>query len=249
MARSERYGTFDFRDLRVLVVEDEEFARGLTCQVLKGFGCATVVAAENGNQAVDLLSTAHRSFGLIVCDFRMPRMNGIELLKRVRVGLAGVARDTAFAMLTSYSDKPIVGLAFKLDVDCFLTKPTTAANMRNRLQRVMSTDRFIKPPFDYHEVFIENVEDLEPEGPGADPIAVSQQARASGVPSESGGRALGGRSVRLADVRPGTKLVAPVKTSGGQILLLTGTSLDARTLDRLQNLAEIDPAVAEVRIE
>ena len=60
---------------------------------------------------------------------------------------------------------------------------------------------------------------------------------------------MGGRSVRLADVRHGTKLVAPVKTSGGQILLLTGTSLDARTLDRLQNLAEIDPAVAEVRIE
>ena len=233
----------------MLVVEDEEFARGLTCQVLKGFGCATVVAAENGNRAVDLLSTADRSFGLIVCDFRMPRMNGIELLKRVRVGLAGVARDTAFAMLTSYSDKPIVGLAFKLDVDCFLTKPTTAANMRNRLQRVMSTDRFIKPPFDYHEVFIDNVEDLEPEGPGADPIAVGPQAQGPRSSSKTGAPVLAGRSVRLADVRPGTPLVAPVKTSGGQTLLPIGTALDTRTLERLQNLAEIDPAVGEVRIE
>lgn len=245
MARSERYGTFDFRDLRVLVVEDEEFARGLTCQVLKGFGCAAVAAAENGNQAVDLLSTADRSFGLIVCDFRMPRMNGIELLKRVRVGLAGVARDTAFAMLTSYSDKPVVGLAFKLDVDCFLTKPTTAANMRNRLQRVMSTDRFIKPPFDYHEVYIDSIEDLELADADAAPIEASPQARGSGA----GARPLPGRPVRLTDVRPGTVLVAPLKTSGGQTLLPTGTALDARTLERLQNLAEIDLVVAEVRIE
>jgi len=249
MIRSSRHGGFDFRDIHVLVVEDEEFARTLTTQVLRGYGCAGVQSAEHGNQALDILTAATRSFDLIICDFRMPRMNGIELLKAIRRGVPGVARDIPFAMLTSHADKPVVGLAFELDVDCFLIKPITAATMRERLVRVMSTDRPIKPPFDYHEINTDRVADegdtldMERTSPGVvvpqrdEPVDKSKVARP------------GTRITTLAKVRAGAMLVDPIVTSGGQMLVPAGIALDKRTIERLRDLAEMDPGVREIHIE
>lgn len=238
MIRSSRHSGFDFRDIHVLVVEDEEFARTLTSQVLRGYGCADVQSVEDGNQALDHLTAATRSFDLIVCDFRMPKMNGIELLKAIRKGAPGVARDIPFAMLTSHADKPVVGLAFELDVDCFLIKPITAATMRERLTRVMSTDRPIKAPFDYHEVNTDRVaDDADLQRP---PPPVQRPAMTLRP---------GTRVVSLSKVRPGSVLVDAMTTSNGQMLLPAGVSLDARTIARLRDLAEMDANVREVHIE
>lgn len=248
MIRSSRHGGFDFRDTYTLVVEDEEFARSLTSQVLRGFGCAGVHSAENGNAAIDMLTCATRSYDLIVCDFRMPKMNGLELLKAIRKGVPGVARDIPFAMLTSHADKPVVGLAFELDVDCFLIKPITAATMRERLVRVMSTDRTIKPPYDYFEVDIDRVggaDDMMDMDPGASPLADPGGARGS----QPGGAAREGtRIVDLAKVRTGSILANPLMTSSGQVLMPAGSTLDRRTIERLRDLAEMDPSVREVHV-
>ena len=247
MIRSMRHSGFDFRDIRSLVVEDEEFARTLTSQVLRSFGCASVHAVADGNQAIDVLTNATQSFDLVICDFRMPRMNGLELLKAVRKGLPGVARDIVFAMLTSHADKPIVGLAFQLDVDCFLIKPITASTMNERLVRVLSTERPIKSPLDYHETGLDSVMDL----------ALSEGASAADVPSvvsatEDRGLATTtvqqARRVKLTEIRPGSVIAAPIKTGAGDVLLKAGSTLDRRTIDRLSDLAEIDPAVGMVQV-
>lgn len=241
MIRSSRHGGFDFRDIYVLVVEDEEFARTLTSQVLRGYGCAGVIAVENGNLALDVLTAATRSFDLIICDFRMPRMNGLELLKAVRKGVPGVARDIPFAMLTSHADKPVVGKAFELDVDCFLIKPIAAATMRERLTRVMASDRPIKAPFDYHEI------DVDPVTADGD-LPDMESASAVDSAQRSAGRS-GTKVVSLSKVRPGSVLADPVSTGGGQQLLPAGSTLDTRTIARLLDLAEMDPNVREVHVE
>ncbi|MDF1792421.1 MAG: response regulator [Thalassobaculaceae bacterium] len=244
MIRSSRHGGFDFRDIYVLVVEDEEFARALTNQVLRGYGCAGVMAVENGNLALDVLTTATRSFDLIICDFRMPKMNGLELLKAIRKGVPGVARDIPFAMLTSHADKPVVGLAFELDVDCFLIKPITAATMRERLTRVMASDRTIKKPFDYYEI------DTDRAGTGDVMSDMESVSRAGATPATVGKVSRPGtKIVSLAKVRPGSVLVDPVVTSGGQQLLPAGSTLDTRTVARLRDLAEMDASVREVHVE
>ena len=234
MIRSSRYSGFDFRDLHVLVVEDEEFARTVTCQVLRGFSCARVLSAEDGQQATDMLTSATRSFDLVICDFKMPAMNGLELLKLVRRGLPGVARDLPFALLTSHSDKAIVGAAFELDVDCIMIKPVTAATMRGRITRVMATDRPIKAPFDYH--------DNAPDGVGA---AAGSRAAAGEVVARPRGD---GQRTPLSEVRYGAVLARSIVTSGGHVLVTSGETLDQRTIERLQELAELDPAVREVQI-
>jgi len=264
MMRSNRHGGFDFRDLNVLVVEDETYARELTCYLMRSFGCPLVAEATNGNEAVDAMMAATRSFGLVICDFRMPVMNGLELLKRIRVGLPGVARDTAFAMLTSHADKPIVGLAFRLDVDCYLAKPITAAVIRNRVTRVMTTDRLIKGPFDYTEVDVDGAMDLadlpEPAAPRIDvnpgPGVVVKPSGSTSKPRDRTSAATptksaepAGRRVGLSQVPVGAVLAAPILTGNGQLLVPNGTSLDKRTLERLKDLAELDSSVKSITIE
>lgn len=263
MIRSERHSAIDFRDLNVLVVEDEPFSREVGAHLLRSFGCPIVREARNGEHAVEQLTTATRSFGLVVCDFRMPGITGLQLLKLIRVGLPGVARDIPFAMLTGHADKPIVGLAFKLDVDCYLTKPVTAVTMRNRITKVMTTDRSIKSPFDYQEIEVDGV--TEPAdgsraspgivvtpaesvqiGRGASQTAIAAPGQSSAPSSRAAGSA---RKTPLSRVPPGTVLAEPVITSRGQVLVPAGIALDKRTIDRLLDLAEFDPGVRKVTIE
>ena len=64
---------------RILVVDDEpEIAE--TLQDLLVFAGFDVETAENGKQAIDLLTTA-RHFDLVITDMKMPKMNGLELLR------------------------------------------------------------------------------------------------------------------------------------------------------------------------
>ena len=107
-------------------------------------------AESNGRRALDFLATTTNAIDLIISDVRMPQINGLDLLKAVRMGVPGISRHTTFALLTGYSDKDVVASAFSFDVDCFLIKPISARAIRERISQVMATDRPLKTPVDYH---------------------------------------------------------------------------------------------------
>src|ERR671929_2195820 len=100
----------------LLIVDDEPGMRQLLSLV---FGRAghRVRAAEDGAKALELLR--QEPVDLIISDVKMPDMNGIELLRRVREFLpdAGVVLMTAFATVETARE------AFKLGADDFIQKP------------------------------------------------------------------------------------------------------------------------------
>ena len=100
----------------LLIVDDEPGMRQLLSHVFGRAGHA-VRAAENGTKALELLRQAPAD--LIVSDVKMPDMNGIELLRRLREFLpdAGVVLMTAFATVETARE------AFKLGADDFIQKP------------------------------------------------------------------------------------------------------------------------------
>lgn len=69
--------------LRILVVEDEEFILGLTCRILENIGCMNVETAMNGKQAIDQLTGDGRPFDIVICDLKMPDMDGFEFMQKV----------------------------------------------------------------------------------------------------------------------------------------------------------------------
>ena len=69
--------------LRILVVDDEEFILNLTRRILENIGCKNVETALNGMQAIEQLTSDGRPFDIVICDLKMPDMDGFEFMRKV----------------------------------------------------------------------------------------------------------------------------------------------------------------------
>ena len=243
MIRSARFGGFDFRDIRALVVDDEMFSRNLIRQALVNIGCSHVDTATDGMDAISTLTNATQSFDCIISDYRMPKMHGLELLKKIRGGLPGVARDTVFGILTSHSENEIVGVAFNLDVDFFVLKPPKVTTLKNRLNQAFTSNRLVKPPLNYDPIPCEPgaqvaIEDIHPFLKELDHDGKRQERPKKPV------------VVQTVDSVPvGSVVGRDVITSSGTQILGTGHTLTPELIDRLKDLAELDENVRRISIE
>ncbi|MBT9585738.1 response regulator [bacterium] len=103
----------------ILVVEDDEFMRASLETELKLAGYR-VSLAESGEQAIEMAHNQH--FDLVVCDIRMPGLNGIDTLSTLRE-IQPSARNI---VMTGYADADAPIKAVKLKVDDYLMKPFSA---------------------------------------------------------------------------------------------------------------------------
>ena len=70
------------RNMRILVVDDAQTMRRIIVNLLRQLGFTNMTEADDGTTAWERLSTEH--IDLIISDWNMPKMTGIELLKKVR---------------------------------------------------------------------------------------------------------------------------------------------------------------------
>lgn len=234
MIRQSKPGELDFRDVTALVVDDEQFSRTIVGQSLRNFGCGRVDAAVNGRAALDLMQRSSRSYDVVVSDVRMPDMNGLDMLKQIRCGVPGVARDTVVGILTGVTDEDVVGTAFNLDADFFVTKPPTAETLKARLVKALTTARDIRAPEEYRSA------GEAPQQPAERRVSALRSAGTTGGP--------GVVSTPIGSVRPGQVLGADVRTSNGTLVLQAGFELTAQLIERLRNLAEVDPGVRSIKL-
>lgn len=140
-------------DLKVLVVEDNPSALKMLKMVLKGMGIRNVFTATDGQAGLDFLfgnqdivyldaldgaaelakpavpEDDSDPVDLIMCDWNMPRMTGLELLQAVRKKFP----DMPFMMATEKSDAASINAAKKIAVDAYLTKPYTPQECERKL--------------------------------------------------------------------------------------------------------------------
>ena len=119
--------------MKVLVVDDFSTMRKIIKNNLKGMGFNNIVEAENGQKALEELKK--ESVGLIISDWNMPVMTGIELLKAVR-GDAGL-KSIPFIMVTAEGQKDNVMEAAKAGVSNYVVKPFTPDTFSEKLQKVL----------------------------------------------------------------------------------------------------------------
>ena len=82
LAQALSVASSSFGDLRVLVVDDSAAARSHIRSVLAGLGLREIVESADGAEAVTLLET--ETFGLVVTDYHMPRLDGLGLIEFIR---------------------------------------------------------------------------------------------------------------------------------------------------------------------
>ena len=89
--------------MRILIAEDERITRMTLARQLTGWG-HQVTAAEDGQQAWELFGAADAEFDIVITDWEMPRLSGVELVRHIRQE----GRRSAYTyviLLTSRSDK------------------------------------------------------------------------------------------------------------------------------------------------
>jgi EAL domain-containing protein (putative c-di-GMP-specific phosphodiesterase class I) len=93
----------DFRSLRMLVVEDQTVQRQVAVGMLKSIGVGTVLEAHDGHHALDCIGAERELPDIVMCDLKMPGMDGIELIRRL-----GEAPTSPSLILASALEKPLL---------------------------------------------------------------------------------------------------------------------------------------------
>lgn len=119
--------------IKVLVVDDQNSVRQMTRMTLEEIGFKHIHEAEHGKQAMEIASL--QPLDLIISDFNMPEMDGLELLRAVRGN--PVVRKVPFILLTGRGDKELVVKAAQAGVNNYLIKPFNAATLRQKIEQVM----------------------------------------------------------------------------------------------------------------
>lgn len=118
----------------VLVVDDAAAMRGMVKRLLRELGLTNLREAENGSLALDQLK--RKRAGLVVSDWNMPVMNGIDLLRAIRAD--AVLKETPVLMVTAEAKKENLIEALQAGVDNFIVKPFTAKTLEEKLNKIFA---------------------------------------------------------------------------------------------------------------
>ena len=116
-------------NLRILVVDDFKTMRRILRNVLKEIGFTKIVEADDGTTALDVLKKGE--IHLIISDWNMPKMTGLDLLKAVRAD--GSLKDIPFVMVTAEAQKDSVIQAVQAGVSNYIVKPFTTGAVKEKL--------------------------------------------------------------------------------------------------------------------
>jgi len=118
------------KGLRILVVEDQLPQRTFIVDMLNSIGCRDVMTAGDGADALSFLEEQGEDVDVILCDWLMPRMSGIELLRKVR----RTRPDLPFIMQTGNGTLDAVMEARREGVTAFVVKPFSCAQLEVKLR-------------------------------------------------------------------------------------------------------------------
>jgi CheY-like chemotaxis protein len=127
------YNRMNLHELTYLVVDDLELMRAVTVNQLRAFGCEKIKVARNGAVALEVLRNS--KIDVVLCDWNMPVMSGLDLLKTVRNDPKLV--KLPFLMITAEAERSRIEEVIHAGVSGLLVKPYNAGNLKSRLEKVL----------------------------------------------------------------------------------------------------------------
>jgi len=119
----------EINQLRLLVVEDNEVSRAVLESMLNGLNVRAVYPCESAEKAIEFMANEGYKVHMILCDWQMPGMTGIEFLRKIRQ----TKNDVPFVMITGNKDAESVQAAVANGVNAYITKPYQPKDLANKL--------------------------------------------------------------------------------------------------------------------
>lgn len=130
---------YDLNQLKVLLADDDKSMRYLVRDLLKAFGVGEIQTANDGAAAYAMLR--HYAADLVIADWLMSPMNGLDFLRKVRLAPDSPNPFIPMIILTGYTDTQRVTACRDAGVTSYLAKPITAKTLYSRLVSVIEDKR------------------------------------------------------------------------------------------------------------
>lgn len=119
----------DLKNVKVLLVDDNQHTLRLVSTILHGMGISQIFTAKDGRDALNFLDEAGELVNFVICDWNMPRMTGLELLKEVKKTLP----ELPFLMITARATAESVKAARESGVDAYVAKPFSPQQLEKKV--------------------------------------------------------------------------------------------------------------------
>ncbi|MEW5722439.1 MAG: tetratricopeptide repeat protein [Thermodesulfobacteriota bacterium] len=124
----------DVQDLKVLVVDDQANMRRTVKSMLRALGFQKFTEAEDGDAALRIIGSG--PLDLIICDWNMPRVKGVEVLRTMRKDRK--YDDVSFLMLTGEVAEDRVAETIEAEVDAYIIKPFQIQTLEEKLIGILT---------------------------------------------------------------------------------------------------------------
>ena len=121
------------KNMNVLIVDDYKTMLRIINNLLKQLGFSNIDEATDGTMALEMFKT--KSYGLIISDWNMEPMSGLDLLKNIRGGTEN--KNVPFIMITAESKTENVIAAKQAGVNNYIVKPFNAETLKTKMTAVL----------------------------------------------------------------------------------------------------------------
>ncbi|MSN26812.1 MAG: PAS domain S-box protein [Geobacter sp.] len=129
------------KDIRVLVVDDNEVSREILSEILRSFQIKVTVAADGESAMEKLKAASGEPVEVVLMDWRMPGMNGDEATRRIRADNA-ILNQPKVVIVTAYGREDVMKLTEQAGADGFLVKPVSPSTLLDTILTVLGRDQF-----------------------------------------------------------------------------------------------------------
>ncbi len=120
-------------NIKILIVDDITMMRRILRYTLKQIGLTNIIEADDGKSAIKALK--REKVDIILCDWNMPKMKGIDVLNKVRSD--NELKAIPFIMVTVKDNKKDIEGALKSGVTDYILKPFTAKTFSKKLEKIL----------------------------------------------------------------------------------------------------------------
>jgi CheY-like chemotaxis protein len=149
------------QSMEVLIIDDNQFMRKIIRNLLTNLGVKNVHEAADGVAGLEAIRTYAPD--IVLLDWEMPKLNGIELVKLVRSPGAFPLPDVPIIMITAHGERWRIIEAAQVGVNEFLKKPVSARALLDRIVAILAKPRPMVRLGDYYgpeprKVYCETIE-------------------------------------------------------------------------------------------